>query len=415
MRSGPVRFSCALVAAALGLLVGPSMAAPADAQDAAAAETRPRRLLVFIDLDSAGFEPAQRIVLRESLLVALAGARADIYVVEAAEAAAAPATDSGCDEAARARKCDAWLAVSVRLTGESLRISRRIVDLAGGGQSVGAFSDETLPELRDLARGFWGETVQAVAAALPPLPGQKPGLVIRGIPGSRLGGLGGGEIILDESGQAAVNVDLPAAFNLNAEASGYYRLRESFLADQEGMIIGLKQAPLPRFAVSVGLLGGYLTAGFSWFPLPARIFLRADLVSFLMGFQLVSTQTSDGTVPPVFVSKKLVSFGLSAGAYFNGPDDDFRVYAGAGGGMRVMLGSVGGLEPIVPWQLSGLLGAEYSGLRAVKFFIEWMPLVYLPADDAWFRASSPRGAPYLRMLGGWMDPSSGVFGVRFYL
>ena len=338
----------------------------------------PRKILLFYRDEAGGPALRDKVLLRETLLVSLRGVRADCFILEA-DPLAGPDSDDDKSSLARRGACDGWLSVRVsdapagRLRGEYTLYDSVSLSYAARG----AFEAEK-PDIRDLARVFWRDAAAALEklAPLDPLPP----LVTRGVPGTRVYGLGKRSLRLDGDGSARVVLPTPGIYSLRAEKAGYDPVEKQVLYRESGGEILLDQKRGSLFSLDFSLENArYPAVSLSWFPVPNMVFLKTGAASYaagIVGF-VVPPDEGSGTLR---VSYPYANLSSQVGFYIRPPDSFFRPYLGGGIVARFFFGRDRAyVDPAVPFGGFPVLGCEFSRDPKNRFFVEATPTFYYAA------------------------------------
>jgi len=406
----PVALRAALLLAALAVALPTATAQ----EGAASGDEAPRRLLLLFEVaDTAQLDPAQTLLLYESLLVKLGRASEMVAVLEHGDEPS-PASDSERSQAARSRRGDAWLHVRVDGRWSGLTLSARAYDLLADAP---AFELSWNAAIRrgaiELERHFWAVVTEAVAQQFRS-GGRKVAravsretLTIAGVPGTRIRGLGDAVLEIDEGGQAALDLLLPATLSYRATRTGYYPVERGLYLEPGIGILDLEQERGSRWALNAYLqMMNYPGFDVSFYPVPNLYWIKLGFNTYLLGLVLAEERDQS-----MLVSYSLSHVNLSTGVYLNAADRLFRFYVGAGIFARIMTAREWAvyLEPIAPWGLQPILGMEFSRQTRTRFYVEYAPFFYWTVSASLFWLSLPleHRAPYLPII--WQDYDQPAF------
>lgn len=378
-----VELTCRRAAA---FLLALALAAPlACSQDAAPHVLAPRRLLL-VAAQKAGFGLAAEdlILASRSMLLALQEARPDLVLVEPARPAAS-AADEEMTTLAGESGADCWLLVELSGSREqpSLRVrsfdilsSDAVVDKTirrreGGSFSTAGLAFERWEDVSALLAGTFPP--RAAAAVETANAGVSAWLTVRALPGTVVTIVRGGKgrATAGEDGAARLEVPtLPAIVEVRAVKHGYLPVRQTLYArtDRE---IAVEQEPAPRLAIDASLLMAWPGAAVVWSPVPEFLFVRAGLTTYLLG--LVLREDALVTTDP------FSNVDLLAGFYLGPADSAVRFYAGAGAFLRLVHAPnrLIGIDPLAPFGLQAVVGAEAPISSSAKIFAEVEPMLYV--------------------------------------
>ena len=394
MVGGALRLSAALLLGTAALL----STAPARAQEATQEPSReevpPRRLLFLFDTaETAQFSSPEQLLLYESLLVKLGRASERVAVLEY-EQPEPPGSDELRSTAAQSRRADSWLQVTLGGRWPQLEVSARAYDLNLGETVFDLSFGATIRRgAVELERHFWDPITDAVADNLSG-PGKavartvsREPMTVRGVPGTRIKGLGPEAVELEESGELVFEALLPATFSLRATRLGYDPIDRDFYIEPGVGVLDLGQEGGSRWALSFYLqMMNYPGFDASFYPVPDFYWIKLGFNTFLIGLILAEDRQES-----MLVSHSLTNFSFSTGIYLNASDRLFRFYAGLGAFLRVITAEEWSIaiEPVSPWGLYPILGTEISRQQNVRFFAEYTPLFYFPPNPGLFWLSIP--------------------------
>jgi hypothetical protein len=362
----------------------------------------PRRLLLFFQTaDTARISSSERLLLYESLLVKVGRASDRIAVLEY-EAPEVPATGELRSEAAESRRADSWLLVSLDGAWPQLTVRAEAYDLPQDGPAFQLSFSATLRRgAVELERHFWDPITEAAARTFTgrgtavARTVSREQLVVKGVPGTKIRGLGDGTREIGNSGEISLEVLLPATFSLRATRLGYVPIDRDYLVEPGRGVFDLAQERGSRWAFSFYLqMMNYPGFDAAFYPVPDFYWVKLGFNTFLIGLVLAEDRDKS-----MVVSYSLSNVNLSTGVYLNAADRLFRFYAGLGVFLRVITARdwAFAVEPIAPFGFYPVLGTEISRGRNLRAFVEYTPPFYVPTDATLFRLSLPldSGPPIL--------------------
>jgi hypothetical protein len=261
---------------------------------------------------------------------------------------------------------------------------------AASGRAVGERNLEApKPSRRELALSFWDELVASAPAALNAAGRVGSSLLtIHGRPGAEVVLSGALRLVLSPGGEALVSVKSPGTQAWKASLAGYERasgLVSAFGPEAKLDIVlrsdrvlayelGLNKGAFPDFWASRSFFGD-------------RLFLRAGLYQYFLGFSLASEEP--GYDPPFLLCYFLLQPGLGTGWKFGSSGDESRLYLGLTASARVALLESGAcyIDPIAPLCASPFVGLEWKPFSDLGFFAE-LGLDLYPFADAYLLKSS---------------------------
>ena len=347
----------------------------------ASAEQAPRRVLLYmVALAGSTVADTELAVLYETLLARLADEAPALVVSEAPTVGAAPASAAERSREARREGADAWLWVGVGAGAGTLVLRVQTFDiLAGGDPRERTFEKPRRDRNED---SLWdeviGEALSGFAQAAPRGDVREAEVRVRAAPGTRIGGLPGGEIVMGVSGEATVRLAAFATYTLTATHPRFRPFAKSFYLRETPLVVECEQASIGPWALELGLDKlAYPSFRLTWFGVPDRLFVSFGWTSFTVGIPLWGDEA--GTDLP------LNQIGASVGIYLGRPTSLFRPYAGAEAFIRLLNNGSGdwlGIE----LESSSRMGFGLSaGLEAgrhpvVRPFFQYNPRAYVLTD-----------------------------------
>jgi hypothetical protein len=390
---------CALAALLLLAALLPAQGAPKVAR---------RVLLSVVVRQGASFSETDRQIIARSMLVKLQSASAEVVLVELAGNAPSDAPEDLVGQA-RDAGADAVILVAVAGDWPSMKLRARSFDLLANRATLDlSVSREGYSSVSDLAHEDWSEiggaladTYHMVAApAVAPRDPRKALLTIKALPGTSITGLAATPLQVGPDGSASLELPDSREYQLRASLPDRDPVTQRiFLSSDQQLAID--QRPRARWALTVSLQNfGYPSFDASWFRAPDGSFLRAGLTSYAVGLALTSDE--------ILYSAPLTHLFLDAGFYTAPADSPVRPYIAVGAFARLLLipGTYAGVDPISPWGLRLLVGAEIPSPSRNRAFIEWTPTCYV-ADSALFAAALGSG----KLPPGWLISQGSVTNV----
>jgi hypothetical protein len=373
-------------------------------------------MLAVRQTDADGLADEQLAVVSRSMLLALKDARADLVMVEPAREARDP-SDEGMSRLAEESGADCWMLVEIsaaarepvfRVRSHDVLNGLTVIDTTVRRQAGEPISVMSLPNER------WDELSALVSGAYAPrqaadLPMRDPGtalLTVRALPGTVLTFSGGTETTVGPDGAATVALAAPAAYQLRAGRAGSASLLKTLFI-QSDRELAIEQPPAPRFAIDASALVCWPGLAFSFFPVPERIFARAGLTTYLVGFVLRPDE--------IFSSDPLTNLDILVGMYVSPAYAVLRMYAGIGAFLRFVHapGWPMRVEPLAPVGLEAVLGLETSLGRSARFFVEYEPMLYGTASPQLLRSTQSSSAGWLYASKGALNLLSVRIGMRW--
>jgi len=391
------------------------------AQDQAAAQKTPRRILVSVEKTLfSGLSADDLGVLQRSFLTSLSIADGAPSPVAYGQKAF-PSRPADRDKAARAVGADAWLLLVV--SGSKARPVLRVEssDLIYETHTLGFTVNRREPfPLMDINREEWGDVIPLVVKAYPAMdpevysggPPAAATLIVRALPGTVISGLSPKPVTVGKDGAASVDPPSPAPYTLRATLAGYVPSTVSFYLDGQKEI-AVTQVRVPWLLFDLVFLDGLypgVSATLASSPFPG--FLRLGFTTFRFGIAVNQDQ--------FFSSLPLSQFTLLAGIYLSPEDKPTRWYVGAGPVLRVSIPPGGSftVDELLPWGVQLVGGVEFSLVPHLRLFVEHAPSGYFTPQPALFNAyyGNDVTIPYF-LLGSAvaLDPFEVRIGLRWVL
>ena len=350
---------------------------PGDPEDA---PTRPRYMLFLFEVEPGTLDEQQEFLLYNSIVSVAAVATDAVVLLESPELDVPP-TQTERERLAQSINADSWLHVIVSGGFEDLVVEVETFDLLRERTvSREIVRPGFVIDYRMLAVGLWEPietTLQTKYQRIVPATV----LTVEALPGSEVRGLSDGPHRVDDSGRVAVPLPVSSAYRFLVDLSGHYREQREIFVGIDPITLSVGQFLKPRFGVDVRITGlQFFGARFWYYPIPARVFVRAGLTTQAFGFfpidnsrQLLQQRGS-----------QLSEFSIDGGAYITRAERLLRFYAGAGGYLRFVHPSLTGVklerDASNGGALAVIVGGEFSSSRELRFFLEYAPS-YIFADD----------------------------------
>jgi hypothetical protein len=407
---------------AVALLLALALAAPlAICQDAAQGTLAPRRLLLAAaQKPGFGLSAEDLALASRSMLLALQEARPDLVLVEPARQPASFVDDEMTILAGESG-ADCWLLVEFSGTREqpSLRVrsfdilsSEALIDKTTRRREGGSFTTTglALERWEDLSALLAGSYPPRAAAAVQDgEPRASAGLTVRALPGSVVTVVRGGRgrATIGEDGAARLEVPaLPAVVEVRATKRGFLPARRILYirADRD---VSIEQKPAPRLAIDASMLMAWPGAAVLWSPVPELLFVRGGLTTYLLG--LVMRGDAFITTDP------FTNLDLLAGVYLNPADSALRLYVGAGGFLRLVHAPalLLGIDPLAPFGIEAVLGAEMSICPSAKVFAEFEPMLYVTGYPGLLLSTQGSSRGWFAFTGAALQVNSFRVGLRW--
>lgn len=391
------------------------------AQTSSEAAKAVRRLLVSLEAQpESGFTVLEAAVLSKSLALSLQGGLSGITIMEQGPSAFPPMLAARNEEAAR-RGADSWLGVAISGSRGAPAVHVQSFDLLTQTMVI----DQSFSAVQDLAaddvsRMHWEMIVSlakekyhaADAADLRKNERRAVKLTIHALPDTRISGLPGGPVLTSTYGAATVSLEAPSFYHVRATRAGYYPAQMDLYVDAD-RDVQMVQQPESWFCAEGSFFNALFAGGdVGFFFLPDTAFLKVGVTSFLAGLAF--------TPDSLFYSSPLVHMNVQIGSYWLPEDSFLRLYTAIGGFLRVVLipGFPAHLDVISPGGLQLNLGMEFPIGGRSRFFVEYVPMLYLSTvTDLFMDSLGPNGVPfgYVPVSFGAFDFANVRFGLRWML
>ncbi|HET6451110.1 MAG TPA: hypothetical protein VFI08_07345 [Spirochaetia bacterium] len=378
---------------------------------------RPRYMIYLFEAEQGTFTPQQSFLLYNSVLAAVAQANKDVVILESPDPAV-PWTSEGKEELARRVNADCWLHVSASGGFDNLTVEASTFDILRQETT----SEETIHpgfavDSRSIARGFWDNVAGAIRGDYSRVIDLTT-LTVKGQPGTELAGIPGGPYRIDSSGVLVQKVPYPSVFTLRARAGGFYDIERPMALGIDPTEVVLDQVRKPWIGVEASLSSLQFPMVRAWISvIPAQVFVRVGICTHMIGLYPIDNASA------LLVTGSPLSFlTLDAGLYVLPPESLFRLFAAAGGYLRIShpAGYFGLDQEGAPGAATLALGAEYSPSRRVRLVVTYEPAFIFASDPQEFISISfvPNTYPsgnvpgYVKLPWGIVDFRNVYLGVR---
>ncbi len=389
-----------------------------------AADTEQRRSVIFFAAgDDADFTTAELRIVYESLVSAIRRADPNLVILEH-DTFDTPEDHERLYAAALREGAHSWLYVEVTGSMEDVGARASSYDiLRDRGQAhLGDGAERAVP-FRLVDRLYWQPLTESMYVWNDPVT-RRVGVTVNAPPGSTIHGLTDEAVPVGPAGEVVIHVENPATYTARAERTEHFPAAETFYVGYDSVAIDLDPIPVSTWGVDLSLNGlQFLGARGTYYPVPARVFVRAGITSYAVGVYLISSRSETET-PELFEFNPMTLLSAQAGGYLNAPERRIRPYGGAGAFLRVRHdGDKNGLDSVAPFGLSATIGVEYAPFLRVRLFLEYEPLVYLPGSvDDFIVVSFPQGYYEGRSVPGYIitdnaaiDMRNTAVGIRIFL
>jgi len=361
-------------AAATAPTPGPVAAAK---ESALSAYGRPRYMIYLFEAEEGTLSARESFVLYNSILAAVARANDGVVILESPDDAV-PRTKEGKEELARRVNADSWLHVVASGGFANLTVEASTFDILKQ-ETIGEHLVRPgfVVDYRVIARGFWDDIAASIRDGYERIVDTTT-LTVAGRPGTELEGAPGGPYRVGDDGTVELELPYPSVFLLRAKSSGAYVVERHVSLGIEPVELDLGQMTKPLFGVEASISGLQFPALRLWVSiLRAEVFARLYLSTQTIGLYPLDNATSI-----VQTGSSLSFIGADAGLYVLPPERLFRLFAAAGGYIRISHpeGYFGIDKDIAPGAATLSLGCEYSPSRRLRFVASYDP-AYIFADD----------------------------------
>jgi hypothetical protein len=311
-----------------------------------------------------GFNPQQRRLLMESLVMTLGAASAEVSL-HPRQLESEP-SDGELDSLATDAGADAWLDVAIAGGMEAATIRFHARDLANARdffrREVSAAIDT---RFRDAFGGLWAPVARLIRETIHPYR-QYNLLEIRGPSGSRLSLDGHAPLALDAGGSATLRLASPSSHGYSLYLPGRRLATGTLFIEQDGI---LEIAPAARWPIS-------LSAGLEWLTMPA-LSIQADIIPDTLCLELSAVayplNLDPGLPADAATPNGLVNLLAGLRWQFLEHRGPFRISAGAGGHARFLTAGWLRPDPLAPggWYLLG--GVSWDISPELALFLDHVP------------------------------------------
>jgi hypothetical protein len=306
-----------------------------------------------------------------------------------------PAQDSAQGDAsllaseAEAAGADSWLSISVGGEWSALELGVQSFDLISKAMVADlSVVREGWQSEQDLALETWNDIVQPIAAhyhmvetAVAQQGPPRALLSVRALPGTKISGLGGLPLFVDESGTASREVPAARQYTLGASLVGYiFSSRQIYL--EADRVVSFEQSPESHWTAEAAFQDrAYPGVGLAWSLRPGVFSFKLGITTYLVGLAF----DANG----VFASQPLSEIILQATAYWFPGASDFRFYTGEAFYLRIdhPAGSRSSLDALSFGGIKGIIGTELMVSPRGRLFFEYTATVYFGVAPELFKAS----------------------------
>jgi hypothetical protein len=257
----------------------------------------------------------------------------------------------------------------VRIEWHYVPSAARSIELRGGS------FEKAIPNARELASSFWTELVQDLGPAIEAIPLDR--IVVAAPPGARVEGFGD-SFVVPKGGEVEVAMSLPVFVRWKASSLSFFDSSGTTLIDAPLSRVELPMRKLPAWTAELSLYGFSFPEARASILLGKRLFARATITQFLAGLNLQSPYDGPSPEPSMLSSFSLMYAGFGFGTFFEDPDRSLRFYTAVD--MLVRLDMPGYrsffIDPIAPFGISPLIGAEWGRDARAKLFFELGGIFY---------------------------------------
>ncbi|MCA1949382.1 MAG: hypothetical protein LDL24_02345 [Treponema sp.] len=270
---------------------------------------------------------------------------------------------------------------------DQVRISYRVVDVISGQERLSGVLEDRTPDERDLEEIFW----LPLMAELDSLEAQKNVglLTVRALPGTKVIGIGSDPPLIDESGEAQVQIAIPGTYRWKAEARGMTTASGIISLRESPAELVISQQRISSWTLEAGVLMGQF--GDLWI---SKLFAKEQywigfgLQQYWIGINYPSPEDPFPYSEPV-ISLPMIQPGLCVGYRYYDETSFLRPYI-SGLMMARLNTSLMMLDPVAPWVIYGNGGLEWRLLRSLAFFAE-ASAAYYPMSMGRFLVASKIG------------------------
>ena len=335
-------------------------------------------------------------LLYEVLLANLSEIAPELHIVESPAGPVIGSDDPTMPDSAEltgiARKggAQAWLAVQV--TGElsELEVTYLYYDIERRAAVTDAVL-ESADATRAVERLFWNEVVTSVAKSYREMAsGQQEGveggrnyLLIRGLPDTRLEGLGGEEpLVIGDEGWVRLQLYQPATYTVRATLPGYFPVEKSFYLGLDVVELDLDQRRGIKWGLSFHLQNiAYPGVEALYYLLRNTVFVRIGITNLFL-FNPISYADQ--------YPMSILDFSL--GAYLSHANRKIRFYTTLGFFNRIKHISPKEFfrqDEVSSLGLSYSLGVDAPVGKRFRYFMELRPRIYIINNVGLFDAVYP--------------------------
>jgi len=344
-----------------------------------------------------------------SLVASLSGDRLSLRTVVSDLPADAP-QDSVVKEAQR-YACDIILRVTIE---DASGRDQLLWSLDSPAEDIPRASGTLVkprPDWSAAAELYWifltGPVAKAVAADAKPWPqalvSEQTPFTVKARPGTQVTGFPQGPVVVDDSGEVAVTLNLPVSVYLEGHLVGWGTKPVRVYVDGRDQSVSLDQSALPQWGLTVSLNNfAFPSIGGLWVPSGGRLAIRGQLDQYLGGLSL-SARTNVGAQSWPVQSVPLLAFQGGASWNWSWPEDQIQFYTALDLGLRFMFPQFKGfwLEPVAPLTIQPLAGWDYQWTQGHSLYFEIGPTLVWVSDEAAYLSSlrSNQSSLQIKLLG----------------
>jgi hypothetical protein len=365
-------------------------AAAAGAQSAVGGQMVPRRLVLFVGVQSgSSFTTGDATMIARSVLNRLQESSAEFTVMEGPSAEGNRPADR-LTAAAKSAGADSWLQIILDGSWASAQLTVKSFDLLSSALILDFSAKRSAWESPGgLAQESWDDVVNAVAERLHMVDGpavvaaSAPGatLTIKALPGSVITGLGAQAVRVSPGGSTSRTLPALREYVLRAELNGYETVTQRFFlsGDRE---IAIDQRKKTQWRFELSLLDAQAPGFDVTLPTPlASGFLRFGFSTYALGLAFSSTR--------LLLNDPLTSMIMQAGMYLGPEDRPFRFSVGLGGFVRLVhaAGSLPTMDSLSPGGIRLSVGSELPAMGGGRPYFEYTPTLYQTGVPDMLRAA----------------------------